>query len=431
MLIMNSVAVLIAALLVPPGGPHAQAQAPANCPPAATISAGTAPKDAAALLRLGDLYYEGSAVPRDYAKALAYYQLAMKTGSATAKAQVGQMVALGIGVPQDVQRGRELLKEAAAEGNAGAQLTLGDFAATGKAGFMNPEEAMASYSAAADAGNTWAMIKLADIYRYGRFGRPMIRQAAALYKRAADAGNAYGELGLGSMRLQRQGGSPAAGRRLLASASSKGIEEADVKIAESYFTGRGNPRSAKKAITYLRQEADKGNKAASLALIAAYRDGKIDRNRRIFPRDLKRASQAFDTYKSRLKTDEQAQQAYLLALAAARPDSFRSFYQQFDNFPVDVRQSLVRQSREANQQFYLYAVSKKLAELGSYKGKGKSTRLLFKAMASYCRRVATPAFCRQPPTSGYYGEVLSYAFRDPPVKVEDCPRLTDTLYHVE
>ncbi len=428
---MKSIAVLIAALLVPPGAAQAQTQVPADCSLAVTISAGTAPKDAAALLRLGDLYYKGGAMPRDYAKALAYYQLAMKTGSATAKAQVGQMVALGLGVPQDVQRGRDILKEAAAAGNASAQLALGDLAATGKAGLMNPAEAIASYTAAADAGNTWAMIKLADIYRYGRFARPKPRQAAALYKRAADAGNAYGELGLGSMNLERQGGSPPAGRRLLASASSKGIEDADVKIADSYFTGRGNPRNSKKAVAYLRQEADKGNKAASLALIAAYRDGKIDRNRRIFTRNLKLTNQALDAYKSRLTPDEQAQQAYLLALAAARPDSFQGLYQQLDSFPVDVRQSLVRQSREANQQFYLYAARNKLAELGIYKGKGKSTRPLFRAMASYCRRVATPAFCQQPPTSGYYGEILSYAFRDPPAKAEDCPGLTDILYQAK
>ena len=135
--------------------------------------------------------------------------------------------------------------------------------------------------------------------------------------------------------------------------------------------------------------------------------------------------------KSRLTPDEQAQQAYLLALAAARPDSFQGLYQQLDSFPVDVRQSLVRQSREANQQFYLYAARNKLAELGIYKGKGKSTRLLFRAMASYCRRVATPAFCQQPPTSGYYGEILSYAFRDPPAKAEDCPGLTDILYQAK
>ncbi|MFO1131146.1 MAG: tetratricopeptide repeat protein [Hyphomicrobiales bacterium] len=428
---MKSIAVFVTALLVSPGATQAQTPAPADCPPAVTISAGTAPKDAAALLRLGDLYYKGGAVPRDYAKALAYYELAMKTGSATAKVQVGQMVALGIGVPQDVQRGRDILKEAAAEGNARAQLALGDLAATGKAGFMNPAEAIASYTAAADAGNSWAMIKLADIYRYGRFARPSPRKAAALYKRAADAGNAYGELGLGSMNLERQGGSPAAGRRLLASASSQGIEDADVKIAESYFTGRGNPRSSKKAVAYLRQEADKGNKAAALALIAAYRDGKIERNRRIFPRNLKLSNQALDTYKSLFTSDEQVQQAYLLTLAAAQPDSFERLYLQLADFPVDVRQSLVRQSREANQQFYLYAARKKLAELGIYKDKGKSTRPLFRAMSSYCRRVATPAFCQQPPTSGYYGEILSYAFRDPPVKAEDCPVLNDILYQVE
>ena len=58
-------------------------------------------------------------------------------------------------------------------------------------------------------------------------------------------------------------------------------------------------------------------------------------------------------------------------------------------------------------------------------------RPLFRAMASYCRRVATPAFCQQPPTSGYYGEILSYAFRDPPAKAEDCPGLTDILYQAK
>ena len=53
---MKSIAVLIAALLVPPGAAQAQTQVPADCSLAVTISAGTAPKDAAALLRLGDLY---------------------------------------------------------------------------------------------------------------------------------------------------------------------------------------------------------------------------------------------------------------------------------------------------------------------------------------------------------------------------------------
>jgi hypothetical protein len=42
-------------------------------------------------------------------------------------------------------------------------------------------------------------------------------------------------------------------------------------------------------------------------------------------------------------------------------------------------------------------------------------------MSRYCKQIGTDYFCNHPPATGYYGELLSYAFRDVGKADENCP----------
>ncbi|MGB2578124.1 TPR repeat protein [Elusimicrobium simillimum] len=55
-------------------------------------------KDERALNRLGNMYYMGRGVERDFAKALDFYQKAVENGSVNAKTSLGTMYFLGHGV---------------------------------------------------------------------------------------------------------------------------------------------------------------------------------------------------------------------------------------------------------------------------------------------------------------------------------------------
>ena len=80
---------------------------------------------------IGDAYYYGHMVPRDYATATGWYRLAAGKGNPLAESTLGDIYYYGRGVPQDYVEAVKWWRLAAAQGIAVAQLNLGVMYANG------------------------------------------------------------------------------------------------------------------------------------------------------------------------------------------------------------------------------------------------------------------------------------------------------------
>lgn len=81
--------------------------------------------DAGAQLELGEMYFEGRGVARDYAEAFRLFLMAATLGNAEAQYNLGLMHARGIHVKGDYHEAVRWLRVAAEKGNPKAQYNLG------------------------------------------------------------------------------------------------------------------------------------------------------------------------------------------------------------------------------------------------------------------------------------------------------------------
>jgi uncharacterized protein len=81
---------------------------------------------------LGQAFLLGSAVPKNYQKAMHWYHLAAENGNKEAQNELGFMYFVGNGVEQDVEKGGTFFLKAAYNGLAVAQYNVGIMYYTGK-----------------------------------------------------------------------------------------------------------------------------------------------------------------------------------------------------------------------------------------------------------------------------------------------------------
>jgi TPR repeat protein len=81
--------------------------------------------DAKAQINLGDMFYDGKGVPKDYKKALHWWAKAAEQGNAEAQYNLGWMYQNGKGVPQNYKQAAYWFTKAAEQGDAEARAGLG------------------------------------------------------------------------------------------------------------------------------------------------------------------------------------------------------------------------------------------------------------------------------------------------------------------
>ena len=117
---------------------------------------------------LGNMYYFGLGVERDYLKAFNYYRNAAKAGYVDAQNSLGECYLLGKGVDRDNEEAIKWIKRAAEQGNVFAQNSMGEFYFRGVAGLsQNYTEAVKWYQKAANQGDENAQCNLGLCYYYG------------------------------------------------------------------------------------------------------------------------------------------------------------------------------------------------------------------------------------------------------------------------
>lgn len=146
--------------------------------------------NADAMFNLGEYYYSGFGVPKNYLTASQWYTKAAAKNHVEAMLMLGSMYEDGEGVKKDPKKALEWLKKAATKGNIDAANELGGMYEDGDGVPKDMVEAVKWYRIAADKGNADAMIALGFCYMEGD-GVPADRNAGYnWFVKAAAAGDA-------------------------------------------------------------------------------------------------------------------------------------------------------------------------------------------------------------------------------------------------
>lgn len=121
-----------------------------------------------AALNLGNLYYSGVAVPRDYAKAAQYYQMAADKGSVQAICNLGYCYYYGRHQAVDYGKAYGCFNMAGLMGSSNALYKLGDMYLNGRYVDKNEEIAFKIYERAAENVNEWEEVSADIDMRLGR-----------------------------------------------------------------------------------------------------------------------------------------------------------------------------------------------------------------------------------------------------------------------
>lgn len=133
----------------------------------AALEQAGAQKDAAALRRLGDCYYQGLGVPRDEERAFDYLRRAAELGDAEAHGKLGYCYEFGTGTPPDPARAAQHFKIAAEAGLPLARVKYGEYLLAGDYLEQNLPEAVRQFELATRDGALSGAYQLSRCYQAG------------------------------------------------------------------------------------------------------------------------------------------------------------------------------------------------------------------------------------------------------------------------
>jgi len=220
---------------------------PANLDLLSKDEAGTAAGDANAEFNLGARYEHGHGVPRDYAQARRYLELAAAQGYAPAQNNLGYLYHQGQGVPQDYARARRYFELAATKDYAAAQNNLGWLYDKGHGVPQDYAQARHYYELAAAQGYAVAQNNLGWLYDNGHGVPQEYAQARHYYELAAAQGYAAAQNNLGLLYILGNGVPQdyARARDYLALAAAQGYATAQTNLGTLYAGALGIPEKAR------------------------------------------------------------------------------------------------------------------------------------------------------------------------------------------
>ena len=273
--------------------------------------------DKEALYTLGDIYNSATGVDRDYVIASGYWLLSALKGYAPAQHQLGLLYLFGRGVPQDYPMALRWLSRSATQGYIPAQRDLADLLATNPR-MMNVVEAYAWYSILAayntDATGTWAANKRDELAARIKKTEDLVtaQQLARRWRPAPPLATVSEAERTASTPIIPGFNDPDTLRTLkeqniavVADGSEYGISADDVEQALvtndthhieqiiEEFGSNGRPdaytywgkivehrkQDPKKAFTWYRKAADKGDAEGAFYVAKAYCEGAVDKSK--------------------------------------------------------------------------------------------------------------------------------------------------------
>ena len=228
-----------------------------------------------ALYKLGDLYFKGNNVKRDFAKARKYFELSGELKNSEALYKLGDIYYDGLGVTQDYAKSKEYYKMSAQLDNSKALIQVGFFYAYCPGHEKDFVEAKKYFDLAAEKGDSCAYVFLGILYQNGDGVEKDYKKAKEYYDLAAKQKNSAGLTCLGDLFRDglgvEQDYNKARNYYELSTIfhDSYGYFE----LGEIYYYGRGVEKDYNKAVNYYEMSAKQGNIKALNKLGNIYYNG--------------------------------------------------------------------------------------------------------------------------------------------------------------
>ena len=182
---------------------------------------------------LGNCYYYGRGVEKDYAEAVKWYRKAAEQGLAEAQYELGLCYRDGEGVEKNYAETVKWYRKSAEQGYASAQCALGNCYYYGRGVEKDYAEAIKWYRKAAEQGQEKAQCALGNCYYHGRGVEKDYAEAVKWYRKSAEQGYAVGQCNLGNCYYYGRGVEKdyAEAVKLYRKSADQGYEKA-IKILE-------------------------------------------------------------------------------------------------------------------------------------------------------------------------------------------------------
>ena len=232
--------------------------------------------DAAAQVQFGELYYNGTGVPRDIAAAMDWYQKAADQGFAEGEDLIGDSFLWGDGKTQDFVAALAWYRKAADQDYVDAEQALALIFKNGlgvgadqSAAKAWSDKAQVTLTRQAEAGDPKAETALGSNLVIHWTQPQDGANAKAWFERAAAQDYAPAEEALAQLYSEE----PALARQWCRKAANDGNVEAQADMAGMYYRGDGVPKDGATYLKWLRLAAEGGGAYQQYELSHVYRDG--------------------------------------------------------------------------------------------------------------------------------------------------------------
>ena len=224
---------------------------------------------------LGNKYYNGKGVEKDYAKAVEWYRKAAEQGYDWAQYNLAERYYSGDGVEQDYVKALEWYIKAAEQENTWAQNALGNMYYNGNGVEKDYSKAVEWYRKAAEQGYDRAQYNLANMYKNGNGIEQDYVKAVEWYTNAAEQGNSKAQDILGDMYYNGNGVEKdySIAAEWYRKSAENGLSWGQNDLGNMYYNGNGVEKDYAKAVEWYRKAAEQGYAWAQNNLGWMYRNG--------------------------------------------------------------------------------------------------------------------------------------------------------------
>lgn len=217
---------------------------------------------------LGNIYYNGKLVTKDYDKAVMWYTKSAEGGNKYGQCNLGNCYRLGRGVEKNYEMAAKWYAKSATQGWKNAQYQLGLLYYYGRGVAKNYKMAFEHLSKAAEQEHSGAYYYVGFCYDNGRGVEQDLARAMEFYAAAAESGDIKAHYRLGVLYAIGKGCLKDAvkAHRHYTIAAEGGNKSAAFYLGEQFQNGVGCTQDIEKAKYWYQKAADKGHKYAIEAL---------------------------------------------------------------------------------------------------------------------------------------------------------------------
>ena len=267
-----------------------------------------------AMRRMGNFYYDGVGVKKDYSEAAKWYEKCSAIGDSWSRNRLGEMYRDGKGVPTDYDKAAHLfiasakrnnvlaannaillyvtgqtgdrstyesamkiMESIAESNNIDAMRRMGNFYYSGVGVKKDYSEAAKWYEKCSAIGDSWSRNRLGEMYRDGKGGLIQdLEKSKHLFLLASKQGNVSSILNLISMITSKQIDDEYYGEliTLLENIANAGNIESIKRLGNYHYDGVGVPKDYKQALEWYEKSSKLGDSWSKQRLAEMYRDGK-------------------------------------------------------------------------------------------------------------------------------------------------------------